>query len=205
VRVRSAQDTVQPVEAWGERGVFLRMMEGPAAAETVLKTVMVDAPHLKIHRPPLSLRVEKGTLAADSPHQRRHEHQAARRQRCGQAPLELLYDPPGRSATILTRQPCSTTCRRRTGCSGIAAMMPTGSGMPWKPKAYSPASQAADRATSRSDTTSGATGGPQPHRDHVRSPERLAPRRYSLRPMPDGVLLRHRPSDHRHLLAIACV
>jgi transposase len=64
---------------WGERGVFLRMMEGPAAAETVLKTVMVDAPHLKTHRLPLSLRVKKGTLAADSPHQKRHEHQAARR------------------------------------------------------------------------------------------------------------------------------
>ena len=32
---------------WGERGVFLRMMEGLAAAEAVPKTVMIDATYLK--------------------------------------------------------------------------------------------------------------------------------------------------------------
>ena len=33
----------------------------------------------------------------------------------------------------------------------------------------------------------------QSHRDHVRTPEGLAPRRHPLRPMPYGLLLRRRP------------
>jgi transposase len=49
---------------WGERGVFLRMMEGLAAAEAVPKTVMIDATHLKAHRTASSLRVKKGISAA---------------------------------------------------------------------------------------------------------------------------------------------
>jgi transposase len=47
---------------WGERGVFLRMMEGLAAAEAVPKTVMIDATYLKAHRTASSLRVKKGAL-----------------------------------------------------------------------------------------------------------------------------------------------
>ena len=43
---------------------------------------------------------------------------------------------------------------------------------------------------------------PQPHRDHVRPPQRLAPRRHPLRSLPYGLLLRHRPRCHRHLLAV---
>jgi len=49
---------------WGERGVFLRMMEGLAAAEAVAKTVMIDAIYLKAHRTASSLRVRKGIPAA---------------------------------------------------------------------------------------------------------------------------------------------
>ena len=49
---------------WGERGVFLRMMEGLAAAEAVPKTVMIDATYLKAHRTASSLRVKKGISAA---------------------------------------------------------------------------------------------------------------------------------------------
>ncbi len=49
---------------WGERGVFLRMMEGLAAAEAVPQTVMSDATYLKAHRTASSLRVKKGTSAA---------------------------------------------------------------------------------------------------------------------------------------------
>jgi transposase len=48
---------------WGERGVFLRMMEGLAAAEAVPKTVMIDATYLKAHRTASSLRVKKRVLA----------------------------------------------------------------------------------------------------------------------------------------------
>ena len=49
---------------WGERGVFLRMMEGLAAAEAVPKTVMIDATYLKAYRTASSLRVKKGISAA---------------------------------------------------------------------------------------------------------------------------------------------
>src|SRR3546814_11119381 len=48
---------------WGERGVFLRMMEGLAAASAVTTTVMIDATYLTAHRPASSLRVTKGVLA----------------------------------------------------------------------------------------------------------------------------------------------
>ncbi|MEG8055019.1 IS5 family transposase [Sphingomonas aerolata] len=44
---------------WGERGVFLRMMEGLAAAQAVPKTVMIDATYLKAHRTASSLRVKE--------------------------------------------------------------------------------------------------------------------------------------------------
>jgi transposase len=49
---------------WSERGVFLRMMEGLAAAESVPKTVIIDATYLKAHRTASSLRVKKGISAA---------------------------------------------------------------------------------------------------------------------------------------------
>ena len=48
---------------WGEKGVFLRMMEGLAAASAEPKTVMIDATYLKAHRTASSLRVKKGISA----------------------------------------------------------------------------------------------------------------------------------------------
>jgi transposase len=50
----------------GEKGVFLQMMEGLAAASAEPKTVMIDATYLKAHRTASSLRVKKGVLAASS-------------------------------------------------------------------------------------------------------------------------------------------
>ncbi|MES3097480.1 IS5 family transposase [Sphingomonas aerolata] len=47
---------------WGERGVFVRMMEGLAAASATPKTIMIDATYLKAHRTASSLRVKKGAL-----------------------------------------------------------------------------------------------------------------------------------------------
>jgi len=44
---------------WGERGVFLRMIEGLAAADAQPKTIMIDATYLKAHRTASSLRVKK--------------------------------------------------------------------------------------------------------------------------------------------------
>ena len=49
---------------WGERGVFVRMMEGLATVDAEPKTVMIDATYLKAHRTASSLRVKKGTSAA---------------------------------------------------------------------------------------------------------------------------------------------
>ena len=49
---------------WGEKGIFLQMMEGLAAAGAEPKTVMIDATYLKAHRTALSLRVKKGALVA---------------------------------------------------------------------------------------------------------------------------------------------
>jgi transposase len=66
---------------WGERGVFVRMMEGLAAASATPKTIMIDATYLKAHRTASSLRVKRGPWAPDRTHQRGHEHQAARRHR----------------------------------------------------------------------------------------------------------------------------
>ena len=45
---------------WGERRVFVRMMEGLAAADAEPKTVMIDATSLKAHRTASSLRVKRG-------------------------------------------------------------------------------------------------------------------------------------------------
>ena len=47
---------------WGERGVFLRMMEGLAAASATPKMITIDATYLKAHRTASSLRVKKGIL-----------------------------------------------------------------------------------------------------------------------------------------------
>ncbi len=47
---------------WGEKGVFVRMMEGLAAAGAEPKTVMIDATYLKAHRTASSLAVKKGGL-----------------------------------------------------------------------------------------------------------------------------------------------
>ena len=55
-----AQDALQPLEAPGSDGVFVRMMEGLAAAGAEPKTVMIDATYLKAHRTASSLRVKKG-------------------------------------------------------------------------------------------------------------------------------------------------
>ena len=49
---------------WGEKGIFLQMMEGLAAAGAEPKTVMIDATYLKAHRTASSLRVKKGVSAA---------------------------------------------------------------------------------------------------------------------------------------------
>jgi len=46
---------------WGDKGVFLRMMEGLAAPRaSERKTVMIDATYLKAHRTASSLAVKKG-------------------------------------------------------------------------------------------------------------------------------------------------
>ena len=50
---------------WGDKGIFLRMMEGLATLQSSeRKTVMIDATYLKAHRTASSLRVKRGMLDA---------------------------------------------------------------------------------------------------------------------------------------------
>jgi transposase len=50
---------------WGDKGVFLRMMEGLAAPQaSEPKTVMIDATYLKAHRTASSLAVKRGARDA---------------------------------------------------------------------------------------------------------------------------------------------
>jgi transposase len=77
---------------WGERGVFLRMIEGLSAMDAEPRTIMIDATYLRRTARHPACGLKRGSWAADRPHQRRHKHQAARRQRCGRAAFELLHD-----------------------------------------------------------------------------------------------------------------
>jgi transposase len=60
----SAKTLYNRWKRWGERGVFVRIMEGLAAAGSDPRTIMIDATYLKAHRTASSLRVKKGSLDA---------------------------------------------------------------------------------------------------------------------------------------------
>src|SRR5215218_8188374 len=47
---------------WGEKGVFIAMMDGLSTRGAERKTIMIDATYLKAHRTASSLRVKKGIL-----------------------------------------------------------------------------------------------------------------------------------------------
>ncbi len=49
-----------PWKRWGDKGVFVRMMEGLASEAVVPKTVMIDATYIKAHRTATSLRSKRG-------------------------------------------------------------------------------------------------------------------------------------------------
>lgn len=50
---------------WGDKGIFLQMMEGSAVPEAAQRTtIMIDATYLKAHRTASSLRVKRGARAA---------------------------------------------------------------------------------------------------------------------------------------------
>lgn len=50
---------------WGDKGIFVQMMEGLAVLEAPeLKTIMIDAIYLKAHSTASSLRIKKGAQAA---------------------------------------------------------------------------------------------------------------------------------------------
>jgi len=49
---------------WGDRGVFARMSEGPAAADAEFKPGMIDATYLKAHHTASILRVRRGISGA---------------------------------------------------------------------------------------------------------------------------------------------
>lgn len=47
---------------WGEKGVFIAMMDGLFTKGAERKTIMIDATYLKAHRTASSLRIKKGIL-----------------------------------------------------------------------------------------------------------------------------------------------
>ena len=51
---------------WSEKGVFARIMAGPADEDADHKTIMIDATHLKAHRTASSLRIKKRDVLAKS-------------------------------------------------------------------------------------------------------------------------------------------
>jgi transposase len=66
---------------WGDKGVFVRMMEDLASDAATPKKVMIDATYPKAHRTATSLRRKMGVGRSkgppDRPHQGRHEYQTA--------------------------------------------------------------------------------------------------------------------------------
>jgi transposase len=92
---------------WGDKGDFVRMMEGQAYEAATPKTVMIDVSghgplvraclhkYLKAHPTATSLR-SKGAHRPKRPpdwqNQVRHEHQTARCHRRGRSPDPLLHD-----------------------------------------------------------------------------------------------------------------
>lgn len=66
---------------WGEKGVFLRIMEGMAASATP-KTIMIDMTYLKARRTASSLWVKRGPWTPHRLYQGQYEYEAARRHRC---------------------------------------------------------------------------------------------------------------------------
>jgi transposase len=49
---------------WSEKGIFARMMAGPAAEHGEKTTVMIDATYLKAHRTATSMASKKGGVVA---------------------------------------------------------------------------------------------------------------------------------------------
>jgi transposase len=112
---------------WDGKGVFLHMMKGPTAADAEPKTVMIDATYLKAHRTASSLRVKRGSRAANRStkggmHTKWHTVTDANGR-----PLSFFMTAPhfsdyASAATLLA------ALHKRNGCSAIVAMTSTGSG-----------------------------------------------------------------------------
>lgn len=76
----AAQAPERPCNRWkrqSDRGIFARMMAGPAAGHGEEKTVMTDATSLKAHRTASGMGVRKGARTPDWPNEGRHGHQPA--------------------------------------------------------------------------------------------------------------------------------
>ncbi len=78
--VRSLQDALYRWKRWGDKGIFLQMMEGLAMSKAPdRKTIVIDATYLKAHRTASSLREKrsvgrligrtKGGMNSDAKHE----------------------------------------------------------------------------------------------------------------------------------------
>ncbi len=183
---------------WSEKGIFARMMVGLAAEHGEEKTVMIDATYLKAHRTATSLAEKRGRgrlIGRTKGGMNTKLHAICDSQDARSACLS----PLGRSAITSARGHCWAACLTSTGCSGTVATTPTGS-----------------RSLERQgDTRLHPRGKPQDHdqirrasikrhndREHVRPPQGLATGGHTLRPLPQGLPLSHRPRCRRHLLVM---
>ncbi len=111
---------------WGDKGVFIQMMEGlavPEAAEH--KTIMIDATYLKAHRTASSLRVKGGAgrligRTKGGMNTKLHAVTDA-----SGRPISFFITA-GRSAITPVLPPCLMNFPRPNGCWPTVAMMPTG-------------------------------------------------------------------------------
>lgn len=99
----SAKTLYNHWKRWGDKGIFLQMMEGLAVNDAAeRKTIMTDATYLKAPRTASSLRIKKrGRRPPDWAHERRHEHQASCRNGCECSPDQFPYN--GRTGRGLHR------------------------------------------------------------------------------------------------------
>ncbi len=108
----------------------------------------------------------------------------------------------GQSAITPVLPPCLMNFPRPNGCWPTVAMMPTGIVTLYRRRDHSlhsvskiPQEDHQIRQTPLQTA--------QPDRDHVRASQRLAACRYALRPVPNGLSLRHRSRCDRYLLAMS--
>ncbi|GBQ63706.1 transposase [Komagataeibacter swingsii DSM 16373] len=188
----------------GDKGVFLRMMDGLAAPETSgRKTVIIDATYLKARRTASSLQVKK---------------HAGRLICCTKGgtntKLHAITDANGRPLSFFM------TAGHVSDYIAAAALLDELPKAQWlladrgydadwfrdalQEKGIKPCISGRKIPEQGRQIRQAPLQTAQPHRDHIRTPQGLAPRCDPLRQVPHSLLLCHCTRCYRHLLALIC-